>query len=80
MVDTRMFYFGGYASHGIGCIAPVSIQNATETLAFNRDAYITSLARKGSPTILSKEAEKLMQPYVLAAAIAINKSSGGKNV
>jgi hypothetical protein len=69
MIDTRMFYVGqGHASHGIGRVAPMSINGR-----FTKESYITNLCKGGHTSQIIPEAEKILQQYVLAATIAVTK-------
>jgi hypothetical protein len=76
MVDTRMFYCGGHASHGIGRVAPNSIENAQEgEVEFRKDSYVTNLCQGGHAVRLETNVEKILNQYVLAAALAINEGT-----
>jgi len=85
VVDTRMFYCGAHASHGMAGMAPQPIEGSTiyGGKGFKSGAYVTNPCRKGvSISLWEPEAEKLVQQHVLAAALAIDEGSrkryGGK--
>ncbi|GEM_PF-6998743 len=77
MVDARMFYFNGHASHSIGRVAPLSVENAgiNDGKAFSKRAFVTNLCQGGSTTRFDPTLENTLREYVLAAALAIDDAS-----
>lgn len=70
MIDARMFYAGnGHVSHAIGRVAPLPIRDK----GIQKESYVTNLCKGGHATSFNLEIEKMLQEYVLAATIAVNK-------
>jgi hypothetical protein len=78
MADTRMFYAGGHATHGIVRTAAIATADARVQTGkgFKVNAFVTNLCRGGHAGKWNPEAEKLVQQYALAAALAIDEAAG----